>query len=110
MGKRNFNSLVKENFDSLEKEIWNLQKIYLGNIFVTQVDWASIITNCPLIETLILDSYIIVQGSASLIFQQWENLKEVKLSFGLYLEEIFPALKGKTSKIKWKSCTLRIEL
>jgi hypothetical protein len=33
-----------------------------------------------------------VQGSASLIFTQWENLKEVKLGVCLYLEEIFPAL------------------
>ncbi len=70
----------------------NLTTIYLKYIYVTQLGWTSITSRCLLVESLILDRFILGQGSASLICEQWKNLKVLDLGYGIYLDELFPAL------------------
>jgi hypothetical protein len=70
----------------------SLRKITFEKIYVKHLDWTFITSKCPLVESLTLDHFILDQGSASLICEQWKNLKMVELGYGLYLEEVFPAL------------------
>jgi hypothetical protein len=70
----------------------SLRKITFDKIYVKQLDWTLITSKCPLVESLTLDHFILDQGSAGLICEQWKNLKMIDLGYGLYLEEVFPAI------------------
>jgi hypothetical protein len=69
-----------------------LKEIHFTNISVSQRDWASITTNCPLVEKLTLDRFVMDAESANLICETWNNLKVLDLGYGIYSAELFPAL------------------
>jgi hypothetical protein len=70
----------------------SLKEILLRNIYVSPRDWHSITTNCPLVEKVTLDCFVLDVESANSICEKWEYLEEIDLGYGIYSAEIFPAL------------------
>ncbi len=85
--------LIDDEPDAFQQiNLPSLTKLDLNHINVTQLGWTSITSGCPLVDSLILNRFVLGQGSANLIAEQWKILKVLDLGYGLYLDELFPAL------------------